>query len=97
WDVAHSMDEESFALLGETLERLRSARVVFLFAGRAGVSHPMETGPGHVGQGALGLGPLPGVAVERLGALRLGVDSVPEELMRFLRARAGGHPLFAEE
>ena len=30
-------------------------------------------------------------------ALRLGVESVPEELMRFVRARAGGHPLFVEE
>src|SRR5579863_4412122 len=94
WDAAHSMDEESFALLGETMGRLRSARVVFLFAGRAGFSHPMETAPGHV---ALELGDLTAVDVERLVALRLGVDTVPEELMRFLRARAGGHPLFAEE
>ncbi len=94
WDVAHSMDEESFALLDETLRRLRSARVVFMFAGRAGFSHPMETAQGHV---ALELGDLTAVDVERLVALRLGVDTVPEELMRFVRARAGGHPLFAEE
>jgi tetratricopeptide (TPR) repeat protein len=94
WDVAHSMDEESFALLDETLRRLRSARVVFMFAGRAGFSHPMETAQGHV---ALELGDLTAVDVERLVALRLGVDTVPEELMRFLRSRAGGHPLFAEE
>ncbi|HEX3346280.1 MAG TPA: protein kinase, partial [Polyangiaceae bacterium] len=94
WDVAHSMDEESFALLDETLRRLRSARVVFMFAGRAGFSHPMETAPGHV---AIELGDLTAVDVERLVALRLGVETVPEELMRFLRSRAGGHPLFAEE
>jgi serine/threonine protein kinase/tetratricopeptide (TPR) repeat protein len=94
WDVAHSMDEETFALLGATMDRLRTARLVFLFAGRAGFNHPMETTPGHVG---LELGDLAAADVERLVALRLGVDAVPEELLRFLRARAGGHPLFAEE
>ncbi|MGD0530408.1 MAG: AAA family ATPase, partial [Polyangiaceae bacterium] len=94
WDVAHSMDEETFALLGATMDRLRTARLVFLFAGRAGFNHPMEAAPGHV---ALELGDLTAVDVERLVALRLGVEAVPEELMRFLRARAGGHPLFAEE
>src|SRR5205814_1701979 len=35
--------------------------------------------------------------VERLVALRLGVDRAPEELVRFVRERAGGHPLFVEE
>jgi len=94
WDVAHSMDEESFGLLGEALQRLRHARVVMLFASRAGFSHPMESVEGHV---ALELSDLTPADVERLVALRLGVDSVPDELMRFVRARAGGHPLFAEE
>ena len=71
-----------------------SARVVFLFAARAGFTHPMESVGGHV---ALELGDLAPPDVERLVALRLGVDAVPEELMRFVRARAGGHPLFVEE
>jgi serine/threonine protein kinase/tetratricopeptide (TPR) repeat protein len=94
WDVAHGMDEESFALVDEALARLRHARVVFLFAARAGFSHPLENVEGHV---ALELGDLTTADVERLVALRLGVDTVPEELMRFIRTRAGGHPLFAEE
>ncbi|HEY8087209.1 MAG TPA: protein kinase, partial [Polyangiaceae bacterium] len=94
WDVAHAMDEESFALLDDALAKLTHARVVFLFAARAGFSHPMESLPGHLG---LELGDLTAPDVERLVALRLGVDVVPEELMRFVRARAGGHPLFAEE
>src|SRR4029079_18066181 len=34
---------------------------------------------------------------ERLIAARLGVDTVPEELLRFVRERAGGHPQFIEE
>jgi serine/threonine protein kinase/tetratricopeptide (TPR) repeat protein len=94
WDVAHSMDEESFAVIDEAFQRLRHARVVVLFASRAGFSHRMETAEGHV---SLELGDLAPADVERLIALRLGVDSAPEELLRFVRARAGGHPLFVEE
>ena len=94
WDVAHCMDEESFALIADAFQRLRHARVVVLFAPRAGFAHPMESVDGHV---ALELGDLAPADVERLVALRLGVDTVPDELMRFVRARAGGHPLFAEE
>ncbi len=94
WDVAHAMDEDSFALLEEVLRRSKQARVVFAFAGRAGFSHPLERAEGHV---ALDLGDLAPADVERLVALRLGVETVPEELLRFVRARAGGHPLFVEE
>ena len=94
WDVAHAMDEESFAMLEEVLRRLKQARVVFLFAARAGFSHPFETTDGHAG---LDLGDLAPPDVERLVAARLGVDTVPDELLRFVRARAGGHPLFVEE
>ncbi|HEY8039138.1 MAG TPA: protein kinase [Polyangiaceae bacterium] len=94
WDVAHAMDDESFALLEEVLRRSKQTRVVFLFATRAGFTHPLEKVEGHV---ALDLGDLSPADVERLVALRLGVETVPDELMRFVRARAGGHPLFAEE
>jgi len=94
WDVAHAMDEDSFALLEESLRRLKQARVVFLLATRAGFSHPLERAPGHV---ALDLGDLLPADVERLVAQRLGVDAVPDELLRFVRARAGGQPLFVEE
>ena len=94
WDVAHAMDEDSFTLIDEVLRRLKSTRVVFVLAARAGYSHPLENVEGHV---ALELGDLSPPDVERLVALRLGVDTVPEELLRFVRARAGGHPLFVEE
>jgi serine/threonine protein kinase/tetratricopeptide (TPR) repeat protein len=94
WDVAHAMDEDSFGLLDEVLQRLKQARVVFAFAARAGFSHPLEGFDGHV---ALDLGDLAQPDVERLVATRLGVEAVPEELLRFVRARAGGHPLFVEE
>jgi tetratricopeptide (TPR) repeat protein len=94
WDVAHAMDEESFALLDDVLRRLRQSRLVFAFAARAGFSHPLEKLSGHV---ALDLGDLAPAEVERLVALRLGVDAVSEDLLRFVRSRAGGHPLFVEE
>jgi serine/threonine protein kinase/tetratricopeptide (TPR) repeat protein len=94
WDAAHCMDEDSFVVLEEVLRRSRQARVVFVFAGRAGFSHPLERAEEHV---ALDMGDLTAADAERLVALRLGVQSVPDELLRFIRARAGGHPLFAEE
>ncbi|HLK39520.1 MAG TPA: protein kinase [Polyangiaceae bacterium] len=94
WDVAHAMDEESFGILEDVLRRLRSARFVFAFGARAGFTHPLEGVGGHV---AIDLGDLAPPDVERLAALRLGVGVVPEELVRFVRGRAGGHPLFVEE
>ena len=94
WDAAHCMDEETFVLLDEALKRLSTTRVVFAFSARAGFSHPLEKADGHF---ALELGDLAASDVERLVALRLGVDTVPEELLRFIRTRAGGHPLFVEE
>ncbi len=94
WDAAHCMDEDSFVVLEEVLRRSRQARVVFVFAGRAGFYHPLERAEEHV---ALDLGDLTAPDAERLIALRLGLQAVPDELLRFVRARAGGHPLFVEE
>ncbi len=94
WDSAHAMDEDSFSVLEDVFRKLRHARLVFAFAVRAGVEHPLEGVAGHVG---LDLGDLSAPESERLVALRLGVDIVPDELMRFVRARANGHPLFIEE
>jgi serine/threonine protein kinase/tetratricopeptide (TPR) repeat protein len=94
WDVAHAMDEDSFALLEEMRRRLKQSRLVIAFAARAGFSHPLEKAEGHV---AIDLGDLSPGDVERLVAVRLGIDTPPEELLRFVRARASGHPLFVEE
>jgi serine/threonine protein kinase/tetratricopeptide (TPR) repeat protein len=94
WDVAHAMDDDSFALLEEVFRRSSQSRVVFVLAARAGFAHPLEKAEGHV---AIDLSDLAAPEVERLVALRLGVESVPDELLRFVRTRAGGHPLFLEE
>ncbi|MGA2447822.1 MAG: protein kinase [Polyangiaceae bacterium] len=94
WDVAHAMDEESYRVLALVLERSAQTRVLLIFAARPGFSHPLETCEGHA---SLELGDLNSSDVERLVTSRLAVDLVPDELMRFIRARAGGHPLFIEE
>ncbi len=94
WDVAHAIDEDTFLILQEVLQKVKQTRVVFLLAARAGFTHPLESTEGHVG---LDLGDLAPADLERLVALRLGVDQAPDEIVRFVRTRAGGHPLFAEE
>ncbi len=94
WDAAHAMDAESFAVLEQTLAKLPQARVLFVLAGRAGFSHPLEKLGVH---GALDLFDLEPEDAERLVSVRLGVERVPPELLRFVRDRAGGHPQMIEE
>jgi serine/threonine protein kinase/tetratricopeptide (TPR) repeat protein len=94
WDVAHAMDDESFAVLDDVIRRLRQARLVFAFAARTGFSNPLASAAEHVG---IDLADLALPEIERLIGLRLGIEVVPEDLLRFVRARAGGHPLFVEE
>ena len=94
WDDAHCLDEDSFAVLEAVYARLAKSRIVFTFASRAGFSHPLEMVGRHM---VLDLADLtPADAAELVGA-RLGVDGVPDELLRFVRDRAGGHPQFVEE
>jgi len=94
WDNAHNIDEDSFSILAAAFERLSHARVVFAFTAREGFSHPLE-GASNV---SIDLADLKAAEdVSRLVALRLGTQSAPDELVRFVRERAGGHPLFVEE
>jgi eukaryotic-like serine/threonine-protein kinase len=94
WDAAHSMDEDSFSILEEAFRRIPNVRVLFVFATRAGFSHPLEKFAAH---SALDLSDLRATDTERLIAHLLGVETVPDELLRFVRERAGGHPQFVEE
>ncbi len=94
WDAAHSMDEDSFSILEEAFKRVPNVRVLFVFATRAGFSHPLEKFVAHA---ALDLSDLKGEDAEKLIAYQLGVDKAPDELIRFVRERAGGHPQFVEE
>jgi serine/threonine protein kinase/tetratricopeptide (TPR) repeat protein len=94
WDAAHAMDADSFLVLEAVFQRLQHARVVFAFAARAGFTHPLEKLVSHT---AVELGDLEAESVERLVAVRLGVERAPDELVSFIRERAGGHPQFIEE
>jgi serine/threonine protein kinase/tetratricopeptide (TPR) repeat protein len=94
WDAAHCMDEDSFVILEDAWKRLPNVRAVFVFAARAGFSHPLEGLGSHT---SLELQDLRPEDSERLIAVHLGVEKAPEELVRFVRDRAGGHPQFIEE
>jgi len=94
WDAAHCMDEDSFVILEDAWRRLPNVRVVFVFACRAGFSHPLEGLGSHT---ALDLQDLRPEDAERLISVQLGVERAPDELVRFVRDRAGGHPQFIEE
>ena len=94
WDTAHAMDADSFLVLEAVFQRLQHSRVVFAFAARAGFSHPLEKLVSHT---AVELGDLEAESVERLAAVRLGVERAPDDLVSFVRERAGGHPQFIEE
>ena len=94
WDAAHAMDADSLEVLDAAFERLPQSRIMLLLVARPGFSHVLEQNPAHV---TLTLGELPQEDAERLVAARLGVESVPDDLLRFVRDRAGGHPLFIEE
>jgi len=91
WDDAHALDEESYAIIEHAFTKLAGSRVVFTFAARSGYTHKIADGVRHT---ALELTDLPPADAERLIAARLGVDRPPQELLRFLRERAGGHPQF---
>jgi serine/threonine protein kinase/tetratricopeptide (TPR) repeat protein len=94
WDSAHCMDEDSFVILADAWKRLPNVRVVFVFAARAGFAHPLEKLGSHT---ALDLQDLRPEDAEKLIAAQLGAERAPEDLVGFVRDRAGGHPQFIEE
>jgi serine/threonine protein kinase/tetratricopeptide (TPR) repeat protein len=94
WDDAHELDAASCDLLGRVVARLGSSRLAIVLSSRRDAGAPYLALPIHT---ELELGELQSADVERLIALRIGVDDVPAELLEFLRDRAGGQPMFIEE
>jgi eukaryotic-like serine/threonine-protein kinase len=94
WDPGDCMDDASFEILGSAFARLTTSRVVFAFTARAGFTHALEKLDAHTGLDLTDLAPEDAV---RLIGLRLGIETVPDELARFVRERASGHPQFIEE
>ena len=94
WDAAHGMDADSYGVIESVLLRIPQSRALVVLAARAGFSHPLEKLGVH---SALDLSDLGPEDADRLVAVRLGIERVPPELMRFVRERAGGHPQMIEE
>ncbi len=94
WDNAQEMDGETAALLASIAERLPLARAVLLLSARPQADAAYRTIPGYR---EITLRDLEDDDAFRLVALRLGVEEVPDPLLRFLKKRAGGHPMFLEE
>ena len=92
FDDVRSLDEASRGALEHAALQLPHARLTLMFSGRVDAS-PL-TLPGAVD---LPLGPLPSADAAALFADRLGVQSVPESLARFVDERAEDNPLFIEE
>ncbi len=94
WDAAHCLDHESLRLLATVHELLPRVRSVFLLAARPGVPLPLLAEDSRM---TIELGDLGADDARRLVEDRLGVVSVPDELLAFLSERAGGQPLFLTE
>jgi tetratricopeptide (TPR) repeat protein len=94
WDAGHCMDTDSYGVIEAVLSRIPQSRALVVLSARAGFSHQLEKLGVHAG---LDLSDLGAEDAERLVAVRLGIDRVPPELMRFVRERAGGHPQMIEE
>ncbi len=93
WDNAHALDAASATLLSTVVERLPQARLMLVFASRVDGDR-FRWLPGCR---TIELPDLDDDDVLRLVGLRIGADQVPEALVDFVRARAGGHPMFIEE
>jgi serine/threonine protein kinase/predicted ATPase len=94
WDNAQALDSASIEILEYAAHRNADARAVFAFAVREGFPPPLsEIRHAQV----IDLGALQEDDLRDLISARTGVLNAPPELVTFCRARAAGHPLFAEE
>jgi len=94
WDDAQAIDRETLDALLRIVRRQKRLRGVFILAQRGEVPARLLKVKGtHL----LELEELSERDTKRLIAARLGARSVPQELLEFVRAAAGGHPLFVEE
>jgi predicted ATPase len=95
---AHWFDEASWELT-ETVAR-GLPNVLMVIAMRPIVDVPSSASASLLATATaqrLHLGELGGAEIEELLAQQLGVSSIPSEVAAFIAAKAGGHPLYAEE
>lgn len=94
FDGVESMDEESQGLVDALLREARDTRIAVILAYQPSFVHAWADVPGfHEVQ----VGPLADEDVVRLTGARLGVDEVPQDLLRDVTAKSGGNPLYVEE
>lgn len=103
FDDAQSLDAESYDAIVRTIHRGRNLRAVFLLSLRGDSSPDVPQNAAfrtlqqkrrvHV----LELGELNEGELESLVGHQLGARAVPRDLLEYVRACAGGHPLFVEE
>jgi hypothetical protein len=94
WDDAHELDAATSDLLSRAAGRLSASRVALVFCARPDPGAPYQILEANT---ELRLGEMDAAEIEQLVMQRAGVDEVPEELIAFLRERAGGQPMFVEE
>ncbi len=102
-DDAQSLDAETHDAILRMLQRNRSLRAVFILSQRGDAALDVPHNAAlralqhkrrlHV----LELGELPEVDTAELVEHQLGARALPKELIAYVRACAGGHPLFVEE
>ena len=90
----HWIDSASEEVLGKLVDSKAKLRLILLTSRRPEYSPPWSD---RAVVTKLPLGPLPAGDIRRLIRARLGIDNVPEPLVRQVAEKAEGNPLFAEE
>ncbi|MBW2460094.1 MAG: protein kinase [Deltaproteobacteria bacterium] len=94
FDGVEYMDEESQGLISRLLRDSPDSRLGVVVAYRRGHVHPWSDLPGYH---EVEVGPLDDEDVMRLVGDRLGAEEVPMDLLRDVKAKSGGNPLYLEE
>ncbi|HJL39204.1 MAG TPA: AAA family ATPase, partial [Polyangiaceae bacterium LLY-WYZ-15_(1-7)] len=94
FDDFDGVDEESLELLDALVRRPAPSRIVILVAHRPDGRIDWSDVPNYH---EVRLGPLSDEDVARLTGARLGAEEVPMELLREVRAKSAGNPLYVEE
>jgi hypothetical protein len=95
WDNAHALDPQSLDIIETAIQRIGNVRAVFVLATR-GTEEPNPLGK-PANHHLLEVGHLDENECRDLIAHRAAALIAPPPLVEFVRARAGGHPLFIEE
>jgi serine/threonine protein kinase/tetratricopeptide (TPR) repeat protein len=94
FDDFEGVDAESLALLRALVLRPSNGRIVVAVAHRPDFRVDWGEAPHHH---EVRVGPLDDEDVARLVAARLGTDEVPAELLRDVKLKSAGNPLYVEE